>query len=195
MRGVHLDTVEPGALGQAGGRREPLHGRADLLPGHRHWPAEPLAVPSQLDRDRRRPPHHAGHPGWHLPAGVADLHPHRGATGLPGLGPAGERIKRCAIIEHDPAGPRQRLSVDHHVPGDQEARAAGPPAAVQRDQPLVRELRAARHPLLHRRLRDPVAQPAPRSQPQRREQLGRHQRTRLKLEPRMFTVFTLATVE
>ena len=72
---------------------------------------------------------------------MADLHPKRRAAGLPGISPSSKRIKWRALIEHDPARSGQRLGVDHHVAGDQQARAAGRPAAIERNQALVGELR------------------------------------------------------
>ncbi|WP_308342121.1 hypothetical protein [Streptomyces sp. MW-W600-10] len=136
--------------------------------------AEPAAVLAQADADVGRAPHDAGHAGGDLAAGVVDLHPDRAAAGPARLGPLGERLERCVLVEDDTGGAGQRLGVDHDIAGDQQPGAACRPPPVQREQLLVGQLAVAGHVLLHRGLRDPVLQYLSGAQMQRREQLAGH---------------------
>ncbi len=59
----------------------------------------------------------------HLTAGMIDLHPELRAICTTGIGPSAEAIEIPIVFQHDTGRPRHRACIDHHIAGDNQARA------------------------------------------------------------------------
>ena len=154
MGGVQLDAVEARALDDGGGGREAIDDVEDLRLGERVRRDRSR----HLRRERARGDRMGAGDAERLAARMVELHPHLCAAGLSGRRPAPQAVEVTVVLDDDVARLADVAAIDHHVAGEQQARAARAPRPIQLRELRRRPVMPVAELLAHRGLRDPVGE-------------------------------------
>ncbi len=161
MRGMDLGAGKARLLGNARGMGKAGDDLVDVLLGHCRGRGKHLRVFSKIERHGGRRPGLLAQVLHDLPARVIELQPHLRAFGLTDPRPFAERGDIAFVLEHDATRSGHGAAIDHHIAGQNQARAAFRPSRVELHQIGGRRMGGVGHVFLHRRLGDAVLKDAP----------------------------------
>ena len=149
MGGVDLHAGEAALLGQLRAAREALLDFADIRLGHLARHRKLLGQRAQRQRNGRRRQRRLPERGRHLAPRMVDLHPRMRAVRTRHLGPAAEALEMRAVFEDDAVRAGHGAVVDHHVAGQDQARATCRPRLIQAQQRVGRRVIGIGHVFFH----------------------------------------------